>query len=437
MTKIVLGYENLLDPMTGDGWNFNGRIEPTTMPHHINDPAFKNDYFNVQYQVLFNPSNRNFSNYDNSLQYIIGNCLFSHITPGEDTFVRMNVHDIKETKYIYPIEILNANFYFSNASHIAISDKVRQDVIDGLASIVIFYSHEGDLAVYFLSKLDALLEKLNLPAERIFVVDGNYDNSVFEHKAYRHIPVNVFPFWLQNFRRNYIVEYVPDKLYNCYNRRVRVHRMIIMTLLNRSNLYSKGITSLGYFNMNFMVDQVKHTTGFEITDEDKLFLASIEGSSPDNKNLDADSIYSDNPASDIVDEHYKRTFVSLVNETLTESIFFSEKIYKPILVGHPFLLMGGKNQLSKLREFGFKTFNRWWDESYDSLPTELERANAIVNILSELDRKSEDELIRMREEMKDTVIHNQKIIMEIIESYDWGNMTPVRNAILKILEDKI
>lgn len=437
MTTIILGYDNLINPTTGEGWNFNGRMEPTTItltPEYLES---RGEYYKIHHQVLFNPWNCNSNNVDNLLQQVLGNCVFSRITPGKNKFVRKNVVDIKNTKYIYPIEIHNANLYFNNCSHIAISDKVRQDVLDGFASIVIIYVFEGDLSTHFLKHLKILIEKLNLPAERIFLIDGNYDNTPFNGQPYKHIPVNVFPSWLNRFSRNNLIEYVPDKLYNCYNRRIRVHRLLIITLLKRKNLFNNGINSFGRFNLEVMIRTTTDLTGFKFTYKDKLFLSSIRGLSPDNKNLHPESINGDNPAQDIVNDHYKRSFVSLVNETLTESIFFSEKIYKPICVGHPFLLMGCMNQLKKLKDLGFKTFDKWWSEEYDSLPTQLERANAIVQILSELDKKSNDELIIMRNEMKETLLHNQKVFNDINKSYDWEEMTPVREVMRDILENRI
>ena len=436
MTAIILGYDNLINSTTGEGWNYNGRMEPSTIAVTAEYLESKGEYFKIEYQVLFQPWNCNYNNVHSSFHHVLESC-FSWIDPGENSFVRKNVVEIKKAKYIYPIEIRNAYNYFTNCSHISISDKVRQDVLDGFATIVMVYPFEGDLPVFCLQKLKILIEKLNLPAERIFLIDGNYDDTAFIGQPYKHVPVNVFPSWLKEFTRDDIITYIPDKLYNCYNRRISVHRILIITLLNRKNLFQKGINSFGRQNLEGVIKQTIDKTGFKFTDEDISFVNSIRGLSPDNKNLNIGSLNADNPAIHIVNDHYQRTFVSLVNETLSETIFFSEKIYKPICVGHPFLLMGGRNQLKKLKDLGFQTFEKWWSEKYDNLTTQLERANAIVEILSYLDQKSNNELITIREEMKETLTHNQKVFNDINKSYTWAGMTPVLGIMKNILENKI
>jgi hypothetical protein len=75
-----------------------------------------------------------------------------------------------------------------------------------------------------------------------------------------------------------------------------------------------------------------------------------------------------NLAVNITKEDYEKTFVSVVTETLTlpNTLFFSEKIWKPIMVGHPFLLLGNQHSLRYLKDLGYKTFDKWFNEDYDS-----------------------------------------------------------------------
>lgn len=45
--------------------------------------------------------------------------------------------------------------------------------------------------------------------------------------------------------------------------------------------------------------------------------------------------------------------------------FLTEKIFKPMAYGMPFMVIGGKGTLARLHDLGFKTFPEWFDESYD------------------------------------------------------------------------
>lgn len=45
--------------------------------------------------------------------------------------------------------------------------------------------------------------------------------------------------------------------------------------------------------------------------------------------------------------------------------FLTEKIFKPLAYGMPFMVIGKKGSLQRLRDLGFQTFPEWFDESYD------------------------------------------------------------------------
>lgn len=58
----------------------------------------------------------------------------------------------------------------------------------------------------------------------------------------------------------------------------------------------------------------------------------------------------------------------LVTETVAKGrrLHLTEKTFKPIAMGMPFMLAGTKGSLKYLRSYGFRTFDGIWDESYDN-----------------------------------------------------------------------
>ena len=54
-------------------------------------------------------------------------------------------------------------------------------------------------------------------------------------------------------------------------------------------------------------------------------------------------------------------------------IFITEKILKPIINLHPFILVENHCTLKKMREYGFKTFTPFIDESYDEIGDTTQR----------------------------------------------------------------
>jgi hypothetical protein len=113
-----------------------------------------------------------------------------------------------------------------------------------------------------------------------------------------------------------------------------------------------------------------------------------------------------------LDVHHK-TFCNVVTETITSEnlIFFSEKIIKPIFSLQPFILVGNRNSLKKLKEYGFKTFDKWWDESYDELKYQS-RFEKIIEVLEDISEWDSDKIKRTLTEMEETLIHNFNMLME-------------------------
>ena len=69
---------------------------------------------------------------------------------------------------------------------------------------------------------------------------------------------------------------------------------------------------------------------------------------------------------------YNSTHYSLVVESIVYvDGFVTEKTFKPIMYGHPFMIFGNPGSLRLLESWGFKTFEDLFDQSYD-----LEQDNA-------------------------------------------------------------
>jgi hypothetical protein len=65
-------------------------------------------------------------------------------------------------------------------------------------------------------------------------------------------------------------------------------------------------------------------------------------------------------------------------------MFLSEKTFKVIAVNHPFMIMGNKDSMAMMKSMGYKTFDGFIDESYDTLPTH-ERLQYIIESIRKVD----------------------------------------------------
>jgi hypothetical protein len=84
--------------------------------------------------------------------------------------------------------------------------------------------------------------------------------------------------------------------------------------------------------------------------------------------------------------------VEVVSETDYCSIGdYTEKTWRCLAIGKPFILLNGTGSLANLRNLGFETFAPWIDESYDLIPDLLTRIDAIKNEITRLCNLSDDE----------------------------------------------
>lgn len=89
----------------------------------------------------------------------------------------------------------------------------------------------------------------------------------------------------------------------------------------------------------------------------------------------------------------------LVTETVARGRrhHLTEKTFKPIALGMPFMLVGTRGSLQYLRSYGFRTFDGIWDESYDDADddTRIARMMSTLRSLNELSPAARQDLFAM------------------------------------------
>ena len=107
---------------------------------------------------------------------------------------------------------------------------------------------------------------------------------------------------------------------------------------------------------------------------------------------------------------WQRSFLHVVNETVfyEPKLHLTEKTFKPIVSSRPFLLVAAPGNLQYLKSYGFQTFDRWWDESYDRIQDPSARLDAITQILTDLCRRPWTEILQMFKDMRLVLEHNKK-----------------------------
>jgi len=83
---------------------------------------------------------------------------------------------------------------------------------------------------------------------------------------------------------------------------------------------------------------------------------------------------------------YIDTYFSVVTETVFNYpySFRTEKIWKPIAIGHPWIAVANQGFYRDLKKLGFKTFESLIDESFDNIEDNQTRLSAVANAVETL-----------------------------------------------------
>ena len=110
---------------------------------------------------------------------------------------------------------------------------------------------------------------------------------------------------------------------------------------------------------------------------------------------------------------YIDTYFSLITETVFSYpySFRTEKLWKPIALGHPFIVAANCGYYRDLRNLGFRTFAHLIDESFDSIDNNSDRQKRIADIVKDLCQQN---LVDFLAQCQDVCKYNQQHQLELI-----------------------
>jgi hypothetical protein len=350
---------------------------------------------------------------DVSKYNISGDFLWYETFPEINNQEFVKLSDISsDRKYIYNIPMKNTQYFFKKFENgFSISDRLRKDVLENKAIILFDYHFEGHI-LFSIEKFNKLVNTLNLPKNRIVLLHGDYNVNKFKDAPYLYQPVDIFSSWV-SVRNDSVIPYNPNKLFVSYNKMLggREHRIYLLANLHKHNLVQDGYISVGSgFDERYI--SYYHRRDRELSLDDFKYILNNIDTSPDRDSLTTNLM----GISNLIDlKVHENSFLSLVSETLgnNQIDFFSEKIYKPLSIGHPFILNSSPRQLYRLHNMGFKTFARWWSEDYDLIDDVVIRIHEIIKVLEYIKCQTPETLIRWREEMKEILTHNMEVFRKL------------------------
>jgi len=305
----------------------------------------------------------------------------------------------------------NRNFYSEFKSDI----DLRDIVVDEIESIKIFVKNNNIKKFrVFTSDYKIQLIQDNYPEIRLDCLDLFLREM---GKCYKKFP-------------KYFIKHDIKKKFWCGNWRYTIHRHLVTS-------YLSSLSGTYTWNLKCSYDELKNNDWFDMETFKKQRPHQYEqlkyGVDFLEKNILAiDQSFDSLDVREINDVYipgghapnwtpeflksYESNFCAVVNETRYAQPFgyFSEKTLTAIGNNMPFILAAPPYSLEYLKTFGFQTFDKWWDESYDTEEDHYKRMIKIFDIIDYVNSKSLNELTRMYYDMRSVIKHNREILDTVL-----------------------
>ena len=377
---------------------------------------------------------------------------------GEDVDIKL-ISDIKDEKYVYPICV--RDFGQSIGIHIwenkdnntscldHISEKTLNHLKNGQAKLLLYYGYEedsvnGDSLFRLHDEFVKKLSEKEIPLENVIYSDANIllneESDITDIKmVVSNYCTNTFYRYANEHKKNMYHgghersienrnrwegsrDRIRDKYFICYNRIPKAHRTLIVLSLYKNKNLDKGIVSFPDYGMSSWdvvlkkEQYLKKEHYWWLLKDDKI-IGEFEKS--------ADGLIKQLPLKldkgfDICHsithfnlDHYLNSYFVICTESHCNdelksgnALAFTEKTWKPIMNLHPFILVANKGSLKHLKEYGFKTFEPFIDESYDDIDDVGQRILAIEKEINKLCSKPIEEIHEWYWSIEDILKHN-------------------------------
>lgn len=311
------------------------------------------------------------------------------------------LHHSKRSPYFYLIR-------YNNFSKV---DNVPEKIIKIAKTYKRFYivlnnSFEGYAYMNFQFIYDFVKEH-GLEKKVVYLCGHYYTEQEYEHwckinnlkSNYHVVSYNIFFDATRDgyLYRNTTFSVEKTKWFCCLNHRPHPHRLATVTYMDYLNILESGLVTC--HDKSYEIGTPK--TEYDSFDESIKYLKNIvepkyyeilKNQSVKTKQklplvYDIHDLTNACQPLDFNPEIYDKYLINLVTETFYinhwnyySEMFITEKTFKPILSNQIFIIIGPQGILKKLQEFGFRTFEEIFDESYDSLPDATRAFKAIETL---------------------------------------------------------
>lgn len=305
----------------------------------------------------------------------------------------------------YPIALAYFDFHQDLLS--MLPNHIKQAVRNNKLRLL-FYYHEADNPKHQKMYLDACCANHKLPLTYKFVSGNSIAKKL---KNFVYFPDHESFYWKANWAHSPLPIHLNyrSKDFTALNRVHKWWRATAMTDLFLSDCLNNSYWSYG--GVEYSIENNESDFDNNPIEIDTIGIRNEVQNFVKNAPYTCDSLTSDahNMHHTLVSEHFTNSYFHLVFETFfdienTGGAFLTEKTFKPIKHGQPFVLVAPAGSLSLLRQLGYKTFDNVIDNSYDDIEDNTQRWQAIRRLIKDL--KNEN-LHHVFMQCREDIIHNQ------------------------------
>ena len=272
---------------------------------------------------------------------------------------------------------------------------------------ILFYYHEGDNPQRIKNRLDSLCRDHGISDDRYIFVSANTAASEIPGCFYFQDHECFFRY-RNRFQQADPVNTFPSHEFLALNRTHKWWRATCMADLFHNGCLNQSIWS---YNTDILCGDDFNDNPIEID--------SISGLRQNIDQFIKSGPYFVDGADDLAHNNHNRvntnlffaTHMSLILEThfdadQSNGTFVTEKIFKAIKYGHPFVVIGTPKTLAQLRSDGYRVFDHVIDNSYDDMTNHTQRWNAIKHTIMQIKQQG---VAQIAKSCQDDVQHNKDL----------------------------
>lgn len=357
----------------------------------------------------------------------------------ENLYTRfLTLHHMSPKKWRNDFSDISSYFHIVNFSTFNKQELLNSKIVSFAKKykncyIILNYSLEGYAYLSF-NTIHAFVKEAGLENKVIFLC-GNYGteleykhwcNNTKTQKEFFVLSFNIFFNTAQDWCNDGNAKFseAKNKWFCCLNHRPHPHRLASVTYLDYLGLLDQGIVTChdaSYEPGGTLIENNYDTTiqnSHRFWDKayyDMLMNTYLKTKKKLPLVYDIPDLSDGCQPNNFNPEIYDNCLVNLVTETFCLNIlnfesemFITEKTIKAIITNQIFIIIGPRGILKKLKSMGFKTFSKFFDESYDSMPDSIRPFKAIDTLNDIMKKYTIEELDVLT---RDVRAHNLKTLM--------------------------